>query len=153
MGVTIPVIKSMSPFVFNADYDKEDFDTFLGWATDQVGIEVPAGVFSPAQEDRAVALLICDFIAQKKTDVGMNSENQGGYTYTRAQPGKTGWMIRYESLLKSVGITPGQANRNQPSQGVVRADTTTTRSFRSSDLPVPAMDFGDVTLKKPRPLK
>ena len=134
-------VAALSPFVLSVDYTSAQFSKYLSWAQDKFDNEKTSGMTSTT-EDRAVALLICDFIASLKTDVGMNSENQGGYSYSRAQAGKTGYLIRYEALMKAAGT-------EQPFAGVKRSDHKTSKAFRTVDLPLPAMDSGDSTLDLP----
>lgn len=141
MAVSAQIIEAMSPFKLNADFTSTDLTIFNGWADDKFSDDKVTGL-SAAKEEQAVALLVCHFIARKKTDVGMNSENLGGYTYSRAVAGKTGYLIEYEDLIKK-NSTP------QPSAGTLRSDHQTSKDFRTENLPVPSMDYTDSTLSRP----
>lgn len=130
----------MSPFQLDADFTSAQFGLFQQWAEDKFADDNPGGL-SSVKQDRAVALLICHFIAQMKTDTGMNSENLGGYSYSRAVAGKTGYLLDYERVIaKEV---------TAPSFGVTRSDVRTSRAFRTAELPIPKMDAGDQSLKAP----
>lgn len=144
MTVTTDTIESDSPFKLNLDFTASDFTLFLSRAEDKFNSDNPGGLTS-AQQDEAVSLLVCHQIARKKTDVGMNSENQGGYSYSRSTPGKTGFLLEYERILASSG------SGNKPSFGVRRSDHKTSKAFRTCDLKLAQMDCGDNNLLEPTP--
>lgn len=117
--VTTDDIGAMSPFVLGRHYTADDFARFQTWAVAQFADEDPG--LSDDRAVEAVAYLICHRIELKQGKTGIQQEKIKNYSYTRAVPFTTSWLVSYQALVKP--------RAKHPSTGVIRADRDTSRKF------------------------
>jgi hypothetical protein len=149
--VTTTYIEDMSNYVLNTDFTSTQFNRWLALATDQVTQEDPG--FTAAQQEEAIALLICHRIEMKKNKLDKASENFGGdYSYSRASSlaakGETQWMRDYTDLKARVADAVKKSTNVQPSAGVMRSDSTVPDAFRLDFNPIPGPKYPDTTITR-----
>ena len=117
----------------------ETLEYYSGLALEVLARDDPG--LTPATFDRALALLICHFLAaDTQGDLETKSENRGGDWSFSKDPGTTTYLVQYRALIAQFAAPDEIADG-----GVIRSDATMTGlRLTEIDLPTYSGDGGEL---------